>query len=56
MRAVIEVAQDSKKPIVVCLDSPGGTAYAEIEALESAGVPVFPLPERAIGALSALVK
>jgi acyl-CoA synthetase (NDP forming) len=56
MRAVIEVAQDSKKPIVVCLDSPRGVAYAEINALESAGVPVFPLPERAVGALSALVE
>jgi acyl-CoA synthetase (NDP forming) len=56
MRAVVDVAPQSPKPIVVCLDSPRGAAYAEIEALESAGVPVFPLPERAIGALSALVK
>jgi acyl-CoA synthetase (NDP forming) len=56
MRAVVDVAPQSPKPIVVCLDSPKGTAYAEIDALESAGVPVFPLPERAVSALAGLVK
>jgi acyl-CoA synthetase (NDP forming) len=56
MRAVVDVAKDAKKPIVVCLDSPKGTAYAEINALEGVGVPVFPLPERAVSALAGLVK
>ena len=56
MRAVVDVAKDAQKPIVVCLDSPRGTAYAEINALESAGVPVFPLPERAVSALAGMVK
>jgi acyl-CoA synthetase (NDP forming) len=56
MRAVVEVAKDAQKPLVVCLDSPKGIAYAEIEALETSGVPVFPLPERAVSALAGLVK
>ncbi len=56
MRAVVDIAQDAQKPIVVCLDSPRGTAYAEIDALESAGVPVFPLPERAVSAMAGMVK
>ncbi|MGD9116449.1 MAG: CoA-binding protein [Dehalococcoidia bacterium] len=56
MRAVADVARDAQKPIVVCLDSPKGAAYAEIEALESAGVPVFPLPERAVSAMAGLLK
>ncbi len=56
MRAVVDVARDARKPIVVCLDSPKGTAYAEIDALETSGVPVFPLPERAVSALAGLVK
>jgi acyl-CoA synthetase (NDP forming) len=56
MRAVVDVARDAQKPIVVCLDSPKGSAYAEIDALETSGVPVFPLPERAVGALAGLVR
>ncbi len=56
MRAVVDVAGESKKPITVCLDSPGGAAYAEINALEGNGVPTFPLPERAITGLAALTK
>ena len=56
MRAVVDVAGDAPKPIVVCLDSPKGIAYAEIDALETSGVPVFPLPERAVSALAGLVK
>ena len=56
MRAVIDVTGNSRKPIVVCLDSPKGIAYAEKDALESSGVPVFPLPERAVSGLAALVR
>jgi acetyl-CoA synthetase (ADP-forming) len=56
MRAVVDVAQDAQKPIVVCLDSPRGMAYAEIDALETSGVPVFPLPERAVSAMAGLVR
>ena len=56
MRAVVDVARDSKKPITVCLDSPGGSAYAEINALEGSCIPTFPLPERAITGLAGLIK
>jgi acetyl-CoA synthetase (ADP-forming) len=56
MRAVIDIAGEAKKPMTVCLDSPRGAAYAEINALEAGGVPVFPLPERAVSGLAGLVK
>ena len=56
MRAVVDIAPQSPKPIVACLDSPRGTAYAEINALETSGVPVFPLPERAVSAMAGMVK
>ena len=56
MRAVVDVAKHSKKPITVCLDSPRGAAYAEINALEESGVPTYPLPERAVSGLAGLVR
>jgi acyl-CoA synthetase (NDP forming) len=56
MRAVVDIAKDSKKPITVCLDSPRGTAYAEINALEQSGIPTYPLPERAVTGLAGLVR
>ncbi len=56
MRAVVDVARGSKKPITVCLDSPRGVAYAEIGALESNNIPTYPLPERAITGLAGLVR
>jgi len=56
MRAVVDIAGEAKKPVTVCLDSPRGVASAEISALEAAGVPTFPLPERAVSGLAGLVK
>jgi acyl-CoA synthetase (NDP forming) len=56
MRAVVDVAQDSPKPIMVCLDSPRGTAYAEVNALEENGIPTYPLPERVVTGLAGLVR
>jgi acetyl-CoA synthetase (ADP-forming) len=56
MRAVMDIAGEAKKPMTVCLDSPRGAAHAEINALEASGVPVFPLPERAVTGLAGLVK
>ena len=59
MRALIKVfyiARYLGKPIVVCLSSPGGSAYAEINTLEESRIPTFPLPERAITGLAGLVK
>ena len=55
MRAVIDIAGNYQKPVTVCLDSPRGAAYAEINALEEKGIPVYPLPERAVSGLSGLV-
>jgi acyl-CoA synthetase (NDP forming) len=56
MRAVVDIAGEAKKPVTVCLDSPRGAASAEINALEAAGVPSFPLPERAVSGLAGLVR
>ena len=56
MRAVVDIAGYNKKPITVCLDSPRGVAYAEINALEASGIPTYPLPERAITGLAGLVR
>ncbi len=56
MRAVVDIARSSQKPITVCLDSPRGVAYAEIGVLEGNNIPVYPLPERAITGLAGLVK
>ena len=56
MRAVVDVAGYSKKPVTVCLDSPRGVAYAELNALEASGIPTYPLPERAVTGLAGLVR
>ena len=56
MRAVVDVARGSLKPIIVCLDSPGGAAYAEINALEESSIPTYSLPERAVTGLAGLVR
>jgi len=56
MKAVVDIAGEAKKPITVCLDSPRGAAQAEINALEASGVPVSPLPERAVSGMAGLVK
>ena len=56
MRAVVDLAKYSQKPMTVCLDSPRGVAYAEINALEASGIPTYPLPERAVTGLAGLVK
>ncbi len=56
MRAVVDITRYQEKPITVCLDSPGGAAYAEINALEDSGIPTYPLPERAITGLAGLVR
>ncbi len=56
MLAVIHLAPEARKPLLVCCDSPKGIAAPEVPALEAAGVPVFSLPERTAVAASALVQ
>ncbi len=56
IRAVIDVSKNYKKPITMCLDSPGGAAYAELNALEESHIPTYPLPERAVTGLAGLVR
>jgi acyl-CoA synthetase (NDP forming) len=54
--AVINAARTTNKPIVVCYV--GGADFEESEKakMQSAGIPVFPTPERAVAALHALVR
>ena len=59
MRAVVDVADIARslgKPVAVCLNSPRGSAYAVVNALEGSRIPTFPLPERAITGLAGLIK
>ncbi|MDH5695524.1 MAG: CoA-binding protein [Dehalococcoidia bacterium] len=53
---VADIARSLGKPITVCLDSPRGSAYAQINVLEGSHIPTFPLPERAITGLAGLIK
>jgi acyl-CoA synthetase (NDP forming) len=54
--AVINASRKTDKPIVVCYV--GGAQFEEMEKakMQSAGIPVFPTPERAVAALHALVR
>jgi acyl-CoA synthetase (NDP forming) len=54
--AVINAARTTDKPIVVCYV--GGAHFEESEKakMQSAGIPVFPTPERTVAALHALVR
>jgi len=56
IRAAIEVAKFHHKPIVACLDSPGGLAATQIDSLETNGIPTYPLPERAVTGVAGLVR
>ena len=56
MRAVIDTARDTTKPISVCLDSPIGSAAEVIDTLEASHIPTYPLPERAATGLAGLVR
>ena len=46
--------QKSAKPIVLCVNSPRGFIEDEVAEIESRGIPVYPLPERAVRALKGL--
>jgi len=54
--AIISSTKITDKPIIVCYS--GGAQFEEVEKvkMQSAGIPVFPTPERAVAALHALVK
>jgi acetate---CoA ligase (ADP-forming) subunit alpha len=46
--------QKSSKPIILCVNAPRGFFEDEVKELEKRGIPVYPLPERAIRALKGL--
>ena len=53
-KALIEVAATNRKPIIACVGSLGSTEDT-INALEEAGIPTYPFPDRAITGLTGLV-
>jgi acyl-CoA synthetase (NDP forming) len=54
-KALIEVAADAKKPVVACVGTLGSVEDT-INALEEAGIPTYPFPDRACIGLAGLVK
>jgi len=54
-KALIEVAGMTRKPIIACVGSLG-MSEDTINALEEAGIPTYPLPDRACTGLAGLVK
>ena len=54
-KALIEVAAETKKPIVACVGSLGSVEDT-IKVMEKAGIPVYPFPDRACTGLTGLVK
>lgn len=44
------------KPLLLCVNSPRGFIEEEVQELEAQGIPVYPLPRRAIRALKGLVE
>ncbi len=54
-KALIEVAAETKKPIVTCVGSLGSVGDT-INALEKAGIPTYPFPDRACTGLAGLMK
>ncbi len=55
MRATADIAGYRGKPVLACLDSPGGLASGQLQALEQSRVPTYPLPERAATGMASLV-
>ena len=54
-KAIINMSGKTEKPMVVCMGSLGASDDV-IMKLENAGIPVYPLPDRAATALAGLVK
>ena len=55
IRPVLRQRRLSKKPVILGVDSLHGSIDEEVGELETAGIPVYALPERAIRALRGLV-
>jgi acyl-CoA synthetase (NDP forming) len=54
--SLLRQKQSSPKPILLCANSPRGLIEDEIAELENRGIPVYPLPQRAIRALKGLLE
>ncbi len=54
-KALIEVVGTTEKPVVACVGSLGTTENT-VDALEEAGIPTYPFPDRACTGLAGLMK
>lgn len=54
-KALVEVSGMSAKPIITCVGSLG-SADETIDALEAAGIPTYPFPDRAVTGLAGLMR
>jgi acyl-CoA synthetase (NDP forming) len=54
-KAIIDVAKNYRKPIMVCVGSLGIAGSVQ-EALEEANIPTYPFPDRAITGLAGLMR
>ncbi len=48
--------KSTSKPILLCVNSPRGIIEKEMAEVENVGIPVYPLPQRAVRALKGLVE
>jgi acyl-CoA synthetase (NDP forming) len=53
---VLRQKERSRKPILLCANSPRGLIEDEVEELERKGIPVYSMPDRTVRALRALIK
>jgi len=53
---VLRQKERSRKPILLCANSPRGLIEDEVEELEKNGIPVYSMPDRTIRALQGLIR
>jgi acyl-CoA synthetase (NDP forming) len=53
---VLRQKERSRKPILLCANSPRGLIEKEVEELEASGIPVYSFPDRTIRALAGLIR
>ncbi len=53
---VLRQREHSRKPILLCANSPRGMIEKEVEELENNGIPVYSMPDRTIRALRGLIQ
>ena len=55
IRPILRQRQFSKKPVILAVNALHGSIDEKVAELETAGIPVYALPDRAIRALRGLI-